>query len=81
MIHKNGTMQLVLLKKEDDNAHFLGINSNELIKAYGVYWDREAQGKVHWQHGAYRGNIKNYIAKLDELIMAELARAKEDDEW
>jgi hypothetical protein len=64
MIWKNGSMELVKLKDIDGDTLFLNISNNELIKGSCVEFNHQEK-TVHWQHGAYYGNIKNYI-KLAE---------------
>jgi len=55
---KNESMELLLLKQSGNDALFLNITSNELIKALGVTFKGN---NVQWQQGIYKGDIANHL--------------------
>lgn len=68
-IYINGSMVLILLKNEGNNAHFLRIDNNELIIAYTPQFTHTDTGEINvtWQSGSYCGNINNHIKYKSEV--------------
>lgn len=59
----NGIMQLICIDGQGkDEATFVNICNNELIKAYGVKWEGD---NVSWNYGNYYGSVAKYI-KINE---------------